>query len=253
MIRNVLLATCMVLMLFAGQALAVTEVVVYGDNGYPPYSYEKAGSVAGIYVDVIKAAFDAIPEYKVSIKPIPWKRGLALVEQGKAMGLFPPYRTEDRVSWMAFTEPLLQERVVAFGKRSSLEGKKTWPDDFLGAKVGLNSGFSNEGMGGKAFAEAVKAGKIKVEGAKNTETNLKKLAYGRIDFYLSDWMTDVGGISEGDPITVGPVATMNMGYLGFTRKTEKFPFLPDLISKFDAAVREMKAAGKIEEIIGRYR
>lgn len=251
-IAELLIMVCAALVLFSGGAGAATEVVIYGDNGYPPYAFEKGGEASGIYVDIFKEVFAAIPDYTVSIKPIPWKRGLALVEKGKAVAVFPPYRTEDRLAWMEFSEPVLQERVVVFGRKSKLVGKKTWPDDFFGAKVGLNSGFSHVGMGGKPFAEAVKAGKIRVETAKSTDTNLKKLSVGRIDFYLNDWMSDVGMYRGEDPIVAGPVTTMNMGYLGFTRKTGLFPFIPDLKMKFDAAIRQMKDSGRIKEIIARY-
>ncbi len=234
-------------------AMAREKVVIYGDHAYPPYSYDDNGRPAGIYVDILVEVFQKIPGYGVEIRMVPWARGLNLVKTGKGVALFPPYRTGDRLAWMQFPEPILQERVVVFGKKSRLKAKTRWPEDFYGTTIGINTGWSLEGMGGKAFVKAVNAGNIKVQEAKSAEMHMKMIMADRNDFYINDILSDISPFQGSDPIVRGPVATTNFGYLGFTRKIDRFPYIPDLIDAFNRAMQEMKASGRVDEIIDRYK
>lgn len=228
-----------------------TEVTLYGDNSYPPYSYLDNGKPAGVYVEIIEKAFAKIDGYEVTFSMVPWKRGIDYVKKGKGVALFPPYFSEDRVPWMLFSEPILPETVVVFGKPEKLEGKIKWPEDFFGSTVAMNSGYNPVSMGTQAFKDAIDAGKIKLDdqGQKN-ENNLKKLEKGRVDFYITDQMIDISAFKS---IVRGIEANKNHGYLGFTKKQDKFSFIPDLKSKFDAVIKEMKASGEIDKIVNSYK
>ena len=75
------------ILLISAPTLAKQEVLVYGDINYPPYSFEEDGKPKGIYVDILKAAFAHMPDYDVTIKMIPWKRGLEYIrKQSKEIG-----------------------------------------------------------------------------------------------------------------------------------------------------------------------
>ncbi len=238
------------LSLSLSSAFAKQKVTVYGDSNYPPYSYEENKEVKGIYVDILKKAFSKMAEYDVEIKTLPWKRGIHYVKSGKAVALFPPYFSEERTLWMNFSEPILQEQVIVFGKASKLEGKIKWPEDFYNSKIGMNSGFNPTTMAGEKFAKAIEAGRIEFDdSAVNNEMNLKKLQADRLDFYVTDKMID---ISQFPSIKRGIVVKNNDGYLGFTRKYENFSFLPDFKKKFDAVIKEMKASGEISSILKKY-
>ena len=47
---------------------AKTNVVIYGDDSYPPYSYVDSGRMTGIYTVVLERIFSKMPEYNVTIK-----------------------------------------------------------------------------------------------------------------------------------------------------------------------------------------
>ena len=141
------------------------QVVIYGDRNYPPYSYLEDGKASGIYVEILTAAFAQMERYEVTISMVPWKRGLDAVKDGKAIALFPPYRTKDRLLWMDLSEPILAEQVVVFGKSENLVGKTQWPEDFFGFKFGLNLGFDHTALGGEKFDEACKSGNISLQEA----------------------------------------------------------------------------------------
>jgi polar amino acid transport system substrate-binding protein len=129
--------------------------------------------------------------YDVTINMVPWKRGLLYVERGKVAALFPPYFAEDRVPWMVFSEPILEEQIVIFGNSTNLKGKTKWPEDFYGFRFGMNTGFNPTALGGIGFADACKTGEIELQEANSTVLNLKKLQADRIEFYLNDRFTDI--------------------------------------------------------------
>ena len=114
----------------------------------------------------------------------------------------------------------------------------------------MNAGFDLAGLGGQKFADAVKAGKIRIHETKGTEANLRKLVKGRVDVYLNDRLTDV---SDYPSIVRGMVTSTNHGHLGFTRASEAFPYLDDLRQRFNKAIEELKSSGEIEKILAKYR
>ena len=237
------------LILCAVSTYAQQKVTVWGDKSYPPYSYEENGQPKGIYVDILTAAFAQMPDFDVTIKMIPWKRGMAMVEEGKSFAIFPPYYSEKRVPWMLFSEPILEEQVIIFGKAETLAGKEVWPDDFMWSTIGMNRGFGIDSMGGKAFAEAVEAGNFEIDEANTTEQNLMKLDKGRVDLYINDRMVDISAYPD---IKRGPVANINWGYLGFTKKDQHFSFLPAFKEQFDQVIKSMKENNQIQPFIDKY-
>ncbi len=248
--KSILLLLAAIFILFTqGIGFAKQKVIVVGDTSYPPYSYLEDGQPKGIYVDILKSAFSRMPDYEVEIKMLPWKNGMNSVKTGKHVAIFPPYFTEERVPWMLFSEPILKEEVVVFGKAEKLAGKTQWPKDFYGNKFGLNQGFNPSSMGGDKFANAVKAGKVKLEAVGNNDQNLKKRKAGRIDFYLNDKMIDTSKFSS---IKRGVVANLNDGYLGFTKKDDKFKFIPGFKKQFDEIIKEMKESKEIDNIVQTY-
>jgi len=225
------------------------QVVVYGDRYYPPYSYLEDGQAKGIYVEILMAAFAQMKDYEVTINMMPWKRGLDAVKEGKAVALFPPYQTKERMAWIDFSEPILAEQIVVFGKSEGLAGKVVWPEDFFGSNFGLNLGFDQTALGGEKFVEACATGKIKVQEANSTEQNLKKLKADRIDFYINDRLANIDLFPS---IKRGMVVAENHGHLGFTRKSEAFKFLPDFKKQFNGAIKNLKASKEIDRILKKY-
>ncbi|SMG26202.1 substrate-binding periplasmic protein [Dethiosulfovibrio salsuginis] len=250
--KSLSIVAVMVLALFAGSAWASQKVVVYGDNGYPPYSYGEGRDVKGIYVDILKEAFSKMEGYDVEIKVLPWKRLMAELESGKIVAGFPPYKVAAR-PWMVYSEPILQENVVAFGLKSKVEGKNNWPEDFYSSRVGLNHGFSYENLLGHEGSNAVAEGKLTVEEAMDSPTNLRKLVAGRIDVYVNDQLTDISGFSsEEDPIIIAATVGGQWGYLGFSSNNRAFPYADEFRAAFDEVIKEMKDSGRIDEILKNY-
>jgi polar amino acid transport system substrate-binding protein len=232
-------------------------VTIYADAGYQPYSYaDKDGGPAGLYYEIVKVAFARMKGYRIEIKPVPWKRGMAMLKNGSAFALFPPYMNlkEEPFTW-PYSLPLFEEIVVAVcTKEVAAKARPHWPEDFHGLTIGNNSGFL---VGGDKFIRAVKAGKIKIEEASDTRTNILKLGLKRIDCYINDrisirWTQNqlLRERKLAGPVGVETVViATEQGFLGFTDRDQgKYPHKTDFLKQFNAIVYDMKRNGEIERI-----
>ncbi len=234
------------------------DVTIYADAGYQPYAYVgNHGEPAGLYHEIVKVAFARMKGYKIAIKPVPWRRGMAMLEKGTAFALYPPYMNlkDEPFTW-PYSLPLYQEIVVAMCTREVAARRRArWPEDFYGLRIGNNAGFR---VGGEKFDRAVAQGRIKLEEASDTRTNIVKLGLGRIDCYINDRLsirwTENQLIKTGklDPSRVGVEAAViatEQGFLGFTDRDEgRFPYKTDFLKQFNAIVYDMKRTGEIDAI-----
>ncbi|GLQ31557.1 substrate-binding periplasmic protein [Litoribrevibacter albus] len=237
---------------------AQTQVSIYGDDAYPPYSFKDKGKMTGIYTVVLQEIFQQMPEYRVSIEGYPWKRGLKEIEQGKIFALYPPYKRVKERPYMEYEEPILDEQLVVFCHEKVLSTPRTkWPDDYYGLTIGNNSGFA---AGGDAFWQAVKRGDIKVEETKGTSKNLLKLIAGRIDCYMNDGLSiqwelkalQNQGKYNGLSVKKGAVISSEQGFLGFATDGSKFPYKDTFKEKFHAVLNQMKSSGRVQQVIDEF-
>lgn len=248
----------------AHPAAADIAVTIYADAGYPPYSYEQDGKAVGLYHEIVQAAFARMRGYKITIQPVPWKRGMALLQSGAGFALYPPYmNTKDEPWTWPYSRPLYEEHVVAVCRKDVMAGGRTrWPEDFYGLTIGNNSGFI---VGGEAFDKAVSEGHVRIAEARDSATNILKLKLRRIDCYINDrysieWTTrqlraegklpDGAGQAE---VVEAAVIAVKSGYLGYTNRDKgRFAYKADFVRQFDAAVDDLKRSGEIDRIVRAY-
>ncbi len=237
---------------------AKTNVTVFGDDSYPPYSYIDSGRMTGIYTVILERIFEKMPDYNVTIKGVPWKRGLLEIEGGKNFALYPPYKRPKQRPYMEYDMSILDEKLVVVCQKSVLSSPRpNWPGDYMGLTIGNNSGFS---AGGDEFKAAVKAGKIKLSETKGTPKNLLKLIAGRVDCYMNDALSiqwelkklQKEGKYNGSTIVEGATISSEQGFLGFATKGDKFPFKDDFKSQYHKILSEMKESGEVDKIIQEY-
>jgi polar amino acid transport system substrate-binding protein len=236
-------------------------VTVYADAGYPPYSYEKDGKPAGLYYDIAQAAFNHMKGYKIEVRAVPWKRGMAMIRSGTGFALYPPYmNTKDEPWTWPYSQPLFEEHVVAYCRKEVIAAKprKRWPEDFYGLTIGNNAGFI---VGGEAFDVAVKAGHLRIEEGKDSETNIIKLGMKRIDCYINDrvsiqWtlrqLKAAGKYAEGGThaeLAEAIQIAARQGYLGYTSRDKgRYTYKSDFVKQFDAAIQQMKRSGEMDAV-----
>lgn len=237
--------------LFFTIGLYGTQIVeLSGDKGYPPYSYEENGIAKGVYVDILKKAFDKIEDYEVKFNMVAYKRAISMVKSGLTVAFFPPYYGKERIKWTKFSVPILAERTIVFSKREILKEKVNYPEDFYGMKVCLNRGFNKSLLGGEKFAKAIGEKKLILIEGNDNKACLNRVVRGMADFYINDQLIDTSRFKS---IVKGMKAKDNFGHIGFTLKTEKYPYIEDLEMKLNDVIKQMKLSGEIESILKKYK
>ena len=238
-------------------AHASEQVVLHGDENYPPYSYIENGKFTGIDVDILRLAGARLsPSYELKLTPTPWKRGLAMLENGTAFGLFPPGRKHERTYIDQYSTVILRESVVVFCNRAVMRSPRSdFPADYAGLTIGINAGF----LLSDRLMQAANRGIVRLEPAKDNDANLKKLAMHRIDCYASDRVAALFSAKklgtqlnlDARELQVAAELSEEETYVAFSARNNP-PFKADFIEKLNAVLTEMKAHGEIDKIVERY-
>ncbi|ENY73687.1 substrate-binding periplasmic protein [Aeromonas diversa] len=239
---------------------AKTRVEIFTDSSYAPYSWQEGQEARGIYPDIVREVAKGMPDFELVLKPVPWRRALSMVEQGTAFALLPPYYNQDDRPWIwPYSQPLLDEEVVVVcnDKLAINTDEARFPQDYHGLRFGMNAGFS---IGGKAFWDAVAAGKIELEPAKSNRENLLKILRGRVDCTINDKLSLLAEmltmIKEGhialedmSRFRQGPVVTREQGFLGYAANDKGFPFKDQFVKQFDRALHQLRQQNGIARIV----
>ncbi|MCF2907290.1 transporter substrate-binding domain-containing protein [Pseudoalteromonas sp. DL2-H2.2] len=228
------------------RAASPIPVTILADDSYPPYSYVQDGKLVGIYPTLILEAAKLIKEeYQVELRPIPWKRGVAALEQGEAFALMPPYiHLDTRPYIWPYSVALKQEEVVAFCNPGiTLQNIAQRDGELAPINIGLNAGFL---ILDDALKEARKAGRIIVWENKNTRANIIKLYKKRVDCYINDRLSTLIGISDlqdqlpglsAQSFVEDHVVLSRSAHIGYLKGYEgKYPYKADFIEKMDEAL-----------------
>lgn len=249
----------LILIPLLGQA-AVTEVIIYSDDSYNPYSYsDKNGKAIGIYTQIIKEAFKSMPKYKLKIIPLPWKRAMLALEKKEVIAVYPPYyRPNERPFIGEYSEPILTENIIVVARKNRENYKlKSWPKDWLDKKIGIFLGTID--IAGPEFTKAFHDKKVSVIETQGNEENLLKLGRGEIDAYVNDRIAIFHTLKDLKKKKMWPkvfseieevaIVSSEQGYLAFAKPDPKFPYQKDLILKFNNAIVKMKKENRIKAIV----
>ena len=231
--------------------LAKEKIIILVDENYQPYSFVEKNELKGIYVEILKEIGKKLKNYEVSLEPIPWIRGIKMIEKGEAYAIIPPYYRPVERPNIYYSVPILEEELVLVGLSKLNEN---WPQDFKGNKVGINRGYS-------IFSDAEKK-IIKIEEANSTEDNIQKLLTGRIDYYVNDkysilWTLENLKKSKLVPseilVKVREVVNLRKewSYIGYS-KLYNFSNKQEFESLINTEIEKMKKNGKMDEIIKKY-
>ena len=228
-------------------------ITIAGDEAYPPYSFKDNGKVTGIYTDIIQHALNVMRNTS-SLTAMPWKRGLSGLETKSIDALFPPYLRPKQRPFMEYSTEILNETLVIFCN-SKVSGRlKSFPEDYIGIRLGKNAGFAP----GVAVDDAVKNNIIKLQEAKGMSANLKKLINNRINCYVNDRLSILyelkkmaeRGEYDGKSVIETHVLGIEKGYLAIHKEANNET--KGFIKQFNLVIEEMKSSGKIDEVIAKY-
>lgn len=204
------------------------------------------GSVGGSVCAVVREALGRVG-LEARIEVVPWKRGLEMVRQGRADGIFAASVNSAREAYLLYArEPLLRARIVAIaeaarGYRMDRDGTGT---------DGLAAGRLRGGEHGeKLVAFLARARFVRVEELAQPRQAARMLLSRRLDVFLIndsilvDFQAsappgrtlEIVRTPSGEPLVIDEIS----GHLAFSRRTVG----EDVASRFSAALHGMKADG----------
>jgi polar amino acid transport system substrate-binding protein len=222
-------------------AWAEEPVVVDVDIENPPFMYAKDGQAKGIYPALVKEAFSRM-KVPVTLAARPWKRVIEEIDQGMA-GVAGIYSNEERRQKYDYSDVIMVENIAVFYHQDNPVIFENL-DSLSGKRVGTIRGwlYTDE------FSEAGKSGKLTIDEVSGDEKNFEKLEAKRVDAVLAIEQSGNALLATGR----FPSVKMNSQYLSsaesflaFNKSANK----QDLLTKFNAAIKEMKADGSFDRIV----
>ncbi len=146
------------------KSFADEGIIMLTSAEYPPYYGEtllNRGPVTEIIIEAYKkVGYDVIVDF------YPWVRAEKLAEYGKYDGMFPPWLTEKRKGYFAFSDPLFPNE-IGFLARKELNITYITYDDLQEYTIGIGRGYANP----EGFDTTI----LKVDEATTDLQNIQKL------------------------------------------------------------------------------
>jgi len=222
-------------------------VVIYSTNpNYPPYGWAVGEQ---LFLGASLELLSMVLPPRVIAKPlvVPWKRALALAEQGRVDLLLSLRKTPERAIYLDFTEHrAFSNPIVVFVRRDRAFPLVDWKD-LKGRRGGVSLG-DTFGNGFDAYWRS----QLQVEEAGSLEENFKKLLAGRIDYFVSGLYTGKSylvrqGLTE-TVIPLGrPVSNQDI-YFAFSRKF----ICPSLKAYMERRLAELDRKGIPERLLEKH-
>ncbi|MDL2188553.1 transporter substrate-binding domain-containing protein [Pseudomonas sp. ChxA] len=173
-----------ILKLLTAVLFACLSFTAYGEKlrivtePWAPYVYDDKGSMRGLDYETTVIVFQRLG-VEVQWQFLPWKRCLAMLDQGHADGALDIFHSDERDALLLYpSEPLSAVEFVLFYANDRPHPAQTL-DDLRGLTVGTSPGY----LYGEAFSESSLFDR---EPAPSHEANFGKLSLGRIDLVITD-------------------------------------------------------------------
>jgi len=225
-------------------------LLLIGLQNNPPLSYETGGEIRGILYDLTKELVKRMGvEARYELLPI--NRIIQYLKAGKADGVFFIVYSKDRESFLSYSSvPLFTSTMPVFTRKGE-EFDFTGITDLRGKRVGKVSGYFIS----EEFLAAAENGLFTLDEASEIEFNLRKLALGRIDCFVSGLQTTKFAIRQlglDDRISMLPIpiASGAKVYFALSRTGTRIPDKAAFIERVDRIIGNMYMNGtamRIEE------
>ena len=241
---RLLIPSLLLLLLACLSPMAQAERLRIVSDDWAPYLFQANNQPQGIDYEVTNEVFRRLG-IEVQWQFLPWRRCLAMVEQGLADGVMDIFQVESRRDYLVYpNEPMSQVEFVLYQARSRPHPVQRL-EDLAGLTVGTSPGYAYN----PAFSDSPL---FRRESAPSHEANFGKLMRGRIDLLVTDrrlghYLSRQLGIEhavEALPLVI----SRHPQYLGLARK----PGREALAQAFAEELRRFKQEPAYATISTRY-
>ena len=241
-------ATGFAIALALSGAVFAENIVVMGDDAYPPVMYLENGTPKGILVSILKKV-EKITHDTYEIRLFPWKRSYELAVRGEG-GIMGLSYTEERSKLFDYSESVYEDNiqiVVLKGKTFSYVTLA----DLNAKKIGGVNGASY----GQEVDDAIARGLFSVDRDVSQIGRLKKLLAGRLDAaFIGNGQVGFDKLLNSTPelknakdkfeILPVPLAKDPM-HLAFAKGMAK----KDVVDRFDRAIDKLNKSGELKKVL----
>lgn len=212
-----------------------------------PYQFYEGSEMQGISVDLMVEllARTGSSQTRKDIQMLPWARAYRMLEKVENSVLFSMTRSEERENLFRWVGPLFKNTTYLIAaKKQNI--KISSPEELHNYQFGTIRDDASE-----LFLSRLGVGVDHFSRLDNTQSNLRMLNAGRIDFIVSGWeafVSDVNatGLNRADFEKVYVVDSSDVS-IAFHRDT------PDwIIQTFQQALDDIKAEGLYDRIVKKY-
>ncbi|KPA89430.1 amino acid ABC transporter substrate-binding protein, PAAT family [Pseudomonas asplenii] len=232
-----ILLTCLSLTARGERLRIVTEP-------WAPYVYEENGQAKGLDYETTAIVFQRLG-IEVEWQFLPWKRCLAMLEQGQADGALDIFHSSQRDDKLLYPDEALSEVEFVLFYAKAHPHPFSSLDDLRGLTVGVSPGYQYSPQ----FNESRL---FRHEPAPSHESNFGKLALGRIDLVITDRRVGQHVLNElnlQEQIAQYPsVISRNRQYLALRRNAG----MDLLMQRFNAELKRFKREPAYAELNARY-
>ncbi|WP_374077478.1 substrate-binding periplasmic protein [Bdellovibrio bacteriovorus] len=219
-------------------------------DSLPPKIFKEDGELKGTYVEIIREICKRM-KVEAEFVTYPWARAIVMAKNGRVDAIFPPFKTEERETFLYFTsEPMSFTQNAVFALRKDKLVVKNL-SDLQGMTVGINDQYSY----GPQF-DAYKKN-LKLDLSSSEEMLVNKLGrpgtLKRIDVAIASeevfkFMSKrMGFLQDFEAVYVFSTAP---SYVAFSKaKGEKGKELAD---KYNKVLLQLKKEGFVEKIMDKY-
>lgn len=248
--KSVLSTACVALTLLhiSGRAHA-ENLLVYGDEVYPPVIYMERGKPAGI-LPAIFGELEKETGDNYELVLVPWKRALYEASFGNG-GITNFSWNKDRASAYDFSESIYNDDIqLIVLKGREFDFKEL--ADLKGKRVGGAAGASY----GDEVDQAIEAGVIKVDRDPHQLSRLRKLLLGRIDVaFIGNGNAGFEQLLASDPdlsanrskfVVLPKPLVRDPLFLAFEKSMNK----KSALERFNKALKALKRTARYRQLVG---
>lgn len=215
---------------------------VWSQDDYAPYNYTEAGKRTGIDTEIVEAVLA-----KINVTPdhqaVPWNRVINAIDTGEADLVYQLAPKPERFANYLMIGPFRAGKWVFAVPSSSTIADFTTLEDLKGKAIGVVNNF--------AYPEDfMKADYLTKQASNDNLALLRQLNGGRIELVIGDYLAlavqaKKEGIAQNIKFLPTPLQVADR-YIGFPKSKQ------DKADRFKKALDELKAEGKVDEIIKKW-